>query len=169
MKGVTITDVSRAQHTDAALTFVELTWHKQRIENRIRFGRPAAQQVLDRHRRVVSFIPGSIFCFVRWAANEYGTILSRADIVRAVAAGEAYQTLPFVRPGGDILLRADGWPKVERVLHVIDTVEAIGLDPADAAHDYWRHVHNRLAVNEEPRAYTRTRHQAWLKRRDIGS
>ena len=30
--------------------------------------------------------------------------------------GEAYQTLPFVRPGGEILLRVSGWPKVERDL-----------------------------------------------------
>lgn len=169
MKGITITDVSRAQHTDAALTFVELTWHKQRIENRIRFGRPAGQQILDRHRRVVSFTPGSIFCFVRWAANDYGTILSRADIVRAVVPGERHQTLPFVRPGGDILLRMDGWPKVERVLHVIDAVEALRIDPADVAPDYWQHVHNRLSVNEMPRNYTRTRHQAWLKRREVGA
>ena len=169
MKGVTITDVSRAHDADAPLTFVELTWHKQRIENRIRFGRPAGQQILDRHRRVVSFIPGSIFCFVRWAANEYGTILSRADILRAVAPGESYQTLPFVRPGGDILLRMDGWSKVERVLHAIDAVEALDIDPADVAPDYWQHVHNRLSVNETPRNYTRTRHQAWLKRRAVGA
>jgi hypothetical protein len=169
MKGVTITDVSRAHDADPALTFVELTWLKQRIENRIRFGRPAGQQILDRHRRVVRFTPGSIFCFVRWAANEYGTILSRADIVRAVIPGERHQTLPFVRPGGDILLRIDGWPKVERVLHVIDAVEALGIDPADVAPDYWQHVHNRLSVNEVPRNYTRTRHQAWLKRREVGA
>lgn len=169
MKGVTIANVSRAHDADAALTFVELTWHKQRIENRIRFGRPAAERILDRHRRVVSFAPGSIFCFVRWAANDYGTILSRADIVRAVAAGEPYQTLPFVRPGGDILLRVDGWSKVERVLQVIDAVEALGIDATDVAPDYWRHVHNRLTVNAEPRTYTRTRHQAWLKRREVGA
>jgi hypothetical protein len=169
MKGTTITDVSRAHDADTALTFVELTWHKQRIENRIRFGRPAGQQILDRHRRVVSFTPGSIFCFVRWAANDYGTILSRADIVRAVGPGEHHQTLPFVRPGGDILLRVDGWPKLERVLHVIDAVEALRIDPADVAPDYWQHVHNRLSVNEMPRNYTRTRHQAWLKRREVGA
>ena len=112
-------------------------------------------KILDRHRRVVSFAPGSIFAFVRWAANDFGTIISRIDIVRAVAPGEPYQTLPFVRPGGDILLRIDGWPKVERVLQAIDAVEALGVDPADAAPDYWRHVHNRLTAGDEPRAYTR--------------
>jgi hypothetical protein len=167
MKSVMLRDVSRARDADVPFTFVELTFHKQRIENRIRFGQPAGQQILDRHRRVLTFAPGSIFCFVRWAANEYGTILSRADIVRAVCPGERYQTLPFVRPGGEILLRMDGWPKVERVLQVIDAVEALGIDPADAAPDYWQHVHNRISVNETPRNYTRTRHQAWLKRREV--
>ncbi len=167
MKGLMMTDVSRAHNGGETLTFVELTWHKQRIENRIRFGRQVGQQVLDRHRRVISFAPGSIFAFVRWASNDFGTIISRIDIVRAVAAGERYQTLPFVRPGGEILLRMDGWPKVERVLQAIDAVEALGIDLADAAPDYWQHVHNRLSVNETPRAYTRTRHQAWLKRREV--
>jgi Protein of unknown function (DUF2840) len=168
MRGAMMINVSRAHDAGAALTFVELTWHKQRIENRIRFGRQVGQEILDRHRRVVSFAPGSIFAFVRWAANDFGTVISRVDIVRAVAAGECCQTLPFVRPGGEILLRMDGWSKVERVLQAIDAVEALGVDPADAAPDYWQHVHNRLSVNETPRAYTRTRHQAWLKRREIG-
>jgi hypothetical protein len=169
MRGATPINLSRAHDAATMLTHVELTRHKQRVEHRIRFGRQVGQHVLDRHRRVVSFAPGSIFAFVRWAANDFGTVISRIDIVRAVAAGERYQTLPFVRPGGDILLRMDGWTKVERVLQAIDAVEALGVDPADAAPDYWQHIHNRLSVNEIPRGYTRTRHQAWLKRREIGS
>ncbi|MBP0574670.1 DUF2840 domain-containing protein, partial [Mycobacterium tuberculosis] len=87
---------------------------------------------------------GSIFAFVRWAANDFGTILSRIDIVRAVEPGEAYQTLPFVRPGGDILLKIEGWPKVEQVLRHIDAVEAIGIDACEVAPDHWRHIHNRM-------------------------
>jgi hypothetical protein len=89
------------------------------------------------------------------------------DIVRAVEPGVCYQTLPFVRPGGEILLRVDGWPKVERVLQAIDAVEALDIDPADAAPEYWRHLHNRLAAGHEPRAYTRAQHAAWLKRRSV--
>ena len=42
----------------------------------------------------------------------------------------------------------DGWPKVERVLQAIDAIEALGVDPADVAPDYWRHVHNRLRAGE---------------------
>ena len=150
------------------LTTVELLWIEKRIENRIRFGRPAQEKTLDRRRRVLSFSPGIVFAFVRWTANDYGTLISRVDIVRAVKPGEPCSTVPWVSPGGDILLRLSSWPKVEKVLQLIDAVEALGIDPADAALDYWGHVHNRLSVNETPRPYTRSRHQAWLHRQRIG-
>ncbi len=150
------------------LTHVELTWLEKRIEHWIRFGRIAEERVLNRRTRVVSFASGSVFAFVRWASNDFGTIVSRIDVVRAVAAGEPYSTLPFVRPGGEILLRISGWPNVSRVLQAIDQVESAGVDPADAAPDHWRHVHNRLTAGEEPRAYTSARHNAWLLRRGDG-
>ncbi|MBN9306952.1 MAG: glycosidase [Devosia sp. 67-54] len=150
-----------------ALTLVELTWREKRIEYWIRFGQPSYEQVLDRHRRLVGFAPGAIFAFVRWAANDHGTVLSRIDIVRAVGRGGPFQTLPFVRPGGDILLRADSWPKVAHVLEIIDAVEAPGTAPELASPDYWRHVHHRIAASMEPHAYTAERHAAWLKRRSI--
>jgi hypothetical protein len=149
------------------LTHVELLWLEKRIENWIRFGRHAEEQILDKRRRILSFSPGSIFAFVRWTSNDFGTVISRIDILRAVPSGQRCATVPYVRPGGDILLRLAGWPKVERVLQIVDAVEALGVDPADAAPDYWHHVHNRLSVNEVPRSYTRSRHQAWLHRRRI--
>ncbi len=158
--------VPSAQPSDGP-THVELTYIEKRIENWIRFGREAREQVLDRRRRVLSFRSGSIFAFVRWAANDFGTILSRIDIVRAVEPGEAYQTLPFVRPGGDILLKIEGWPKVEQVLRHIDAVEAIGIDACEVAPDHWRHIHNRMRAGEAPCAYTLARHQAWLQRREV--
>ena len=149
------------------LTHVELVWIKKRTENRIRFGRIEQEHRLDRQRRVVSFALGSIFAFVRWASNDYGTVLSRIDILRAVGPGERYSTVPHVFPGGESLLRVSGWPKVEKVLQAIDAVEALGIDPADAAPEHWRHIHNRMFVGQQPRAYTRSRHQAWLHRRKL--
>ncbi|PVA08684.1 glycosidase [Pelagivirga sediminicola] len=154
-------------HNSDAPTHVELTWVEGRIEYWIRFGRQASERIIDRRRRVVSFRPGAIFAFVRWAANDYGTVISRIDIVRAVELGSAYQTLPFVRPGGEILLKIEGWPKVEKVLQHIDAVEAAEVDPCDVALDHWRHVAHRMSAGQEPRPYTRERHQAWLKRREI--
>src|SRR5690606_30780425 len=91
-------------------TLVELTFQRKRIEHWIRFGRKSYEQIIDRRRSVVGFAPGSVFAFVRWASGDYGTVVSRIDIVRAIGRGEPFQTLPFVRPGGEILLRLDGWP-----------------------------------------------------------
>ena len=148
-----------------ALTAVELTWLEKRVEHWIRFGRDVGETIIDRRRLVLSFAPNTIFAFVRWASNDFGTVVSRIDIVRAIAPGEAYQTLPFVRPGGDILLRIHGWPKVQQVLAAIDAVEAVGVDPVEASPDHWRHVHNRLTAGAAPRPYSRVQHDAWLLRR----
>src|SRR3546814_8412805 len=78
-----------------------------KVERWIRFGRKSYEQIIDRRRSVVGFAPESVFAFVRWAAGEHGTVISRIDIVRAIGRGEPFQTLTFVRPGGDILLRLD--------------------------------------------------------------
>lgn len=152
---------------DEDLTHVELTWVEKKIECWIRFGSIAQEKVLDRRRRIVSFRPGTAFAFVRWAANDFGTIISRVDIVRAVARGQAHHTLPFVRPGGDILLKIEGWPKVERVLQTIDGIEHLGIDPEAVSPDHWRHVHNRMVVGQDPRAYTHDLHRAYLLRRGV--
>ena len=167
MKNHDHTSGSHTAREDGAsdLTTVEILWLEKRIENRVRFGRSVSEKFVDRNRRVLSFAPGSIFAFVRWTSNDFGTILSRIDILRAAMPGRSYSTVPWVKPGGESLLRLSGWPKVERVLQLIDTVEALDIDAADVAPDYWHHAHNRLSVNETPRPYTRSRHQAWLHRR----
>ena len=149
------------------MTRVELTWIEKKIEYWIRFGQAANEQIVDRRQRILSFRPNTVFAFVRWASNDFGSIISRIDIVRAIGRGEPFQTLRVVRPGGDILLRLDSWSKVQRALAAIDAVEALGLDPADASPDHWRHVHNRLAAGLEPNAYTPERHAAWIGRRRI--
>ena len=61
----------------------------KRIENRIRFGHQVSEQIIDRHRRVLGFASGSIFAFVRWTSDDFGIALSRVDILRAVASGQA--------------------------------------------------------------------------------
>ncbi|KMY86405.1 hypothetical protein BUMB_04011c [Candidatus Paraburkholderia calva] len=158
--------VSSAPPSDS-LTHVELTHVEKRIENWIRFGRHAAERILDRCR-VLPFRPNRVFAFVRWAANDYGTVISRIDIVQTIAPGEPYQTLPFVWPGGIILLKIEGWPKVERVLRHIDAIEVAGIHRSSRGlAGSLRHVHACLGVGHEPRPYTMERYRAWLKRREI--
>lgn len=151
------------------LTEVELTWIEKRSENWIRFGRDVGEQILDRRRRVLRFAPNSVFGFVRWTANDHGTIASHLDVLRAVLPSEPQQTVPFVRPGGDILLKVAGWPKVERVLQMIDAIEATGIDAGDVSPEHWRHVHNRMTAGEPPRLYTMGHHKAFLLRRRVGA
>src|SRR6478609_3536958 len=146
--------MTEARVSRDTLTHIELIWHEQQIEHWIRFGRDVGEQILDRRRRVLSFAPNSIVAYVRWASGDFGTIVSRIDILRTVRRGEAFSAVPYVRPGGEILLRVSGWARVERVLQAIDAAEQIGIDAADACPDHWQHVHNRLAGGQVPRPYS---------------
>lgn len=149
-------------------TQVELLWLEGQIERWIRFGRAAAERIVDRRRRILEFGPGAIFALVRWRAGEYGTVESRIAILRAVAKGEAFTTYPFVAPGAEILLNLSGWARVQAVLDAIDRVEGQGLRPEEVAPDHWRHVGARIGVGLPPRRYDRARHRAWILRRRLG-
>jgi len=152
-------------------TQVELTWIKDRIENRICFGHVVDETVVDATQRIVSFAPASIFAFVRCAWDQYGTNVSRIDILRAVRRGQSYSTVPCVRPGGEILLRLVGQSKVESALKAIDAVRKLDIDPADSEPEYWRMVHNRLTVKPPDKfhMYTHSQHNAWLRRRNVSA
>ena len=152
---------------DPPLTHVTLVWQEGVREDWLRFGKPVAERVVDRRTRIESYDPGQVFALVRWAANDYGTVRSTLDIMRAVGRTEVYTTVPQVDPGGELLLSVHGWPRVRRVLALIDAVEAAGTDPCEAAPDHWRHVHNRLAAGQPPRAYAPARHRVWLRRRKL--
>lgn len=148
---------------------VELVHYERQVEHWIRFGRHAAEEIFDRRRRVLTFPPGSVFAFVRWASGDYGTVVSRVDILRACGPCEPLTSIPGVTPGGEPLLRLSGWPKIERVLEAVDQVEALGLSPEDICPEHWRHVHNRLSAGKAPRAYALARHRAWLLRQRISA
>ncbi len=148
-------------------TLVELYWLQGRIERWIRFGDAATERILNRRQRVLAFSPGSVFAYIRWASNDYGTLISRLDILRAVPPGEPCSTIPFVTPGGEVLLRAFSWPKVRLVLEHVDAIEALGIDPVAVDTNHCRHAHNRLAAGQEPRAYTLDRHRAWTMRSKV--
>jgi hypothetical protein len=151
----------------SGLTDVELTWIEGRLEHWIRFGRVAADRIVDRRTRIASFRPGAIFAFVRWTSNDFGTTHSSIAIVSAMQPGSPYATHPFIRPGGELLLRIHGWPKVDQVLKAIDAIEAGGVDPCEVAPDHWRHVGGQLAAGLPCRPYGPDRHAAWLRRKAV--
>jgi Protein of unknown function (DUF2840) len=149
------------------VTEVDLVHYAGKLEHWIRFGYHASERIIDRRRRTLFFRPGSIFAFVRWQANDYGTVNSHIDIIRAVVPSAPCTSVPRVRPGGELLLSVRGWPKVARVFAAITAVEVLDIDPAAICPDYWRHLHNRLGVGMEPRPYSAQRHRAWLLRQRI--
>lgn len=151
------------------LTHVDLIWLERKQERWVRFGTAAHQRTIDHSRRILSYRPGDRFALVRWTANDFGTTTSRIDVVQAVESGHPFQTLPCVRPGGEILLSVAGWPQVERVLRAVDAIERIGIQPEAVSPDHWRHVHNRLTALQEPRSYTIAHHHAFLLRRRASS
>ena len=152
---------------DPQLTDVTLVWREGRREDWLKFGKPVATRIVDRRQRIESYAAGQVFALVRWASNDYGTIHSTLDIVRAVSLGEPCTPIVQVDPGGELLLSVRGWPKVAQVIPLIDAIEASGIDPCEVAPDHWRHIHNRLAGREAPRGYSLVRHRAWLQRRAL--
>ncbi len=147
------------------LTHVTLFWREGKHEDWLKFGKPVADRIVSRSERIESYAPGQVFALVRWASNDYGTIRSSLDIVRAVEPGESVTPVTQVDPGGEVLLDVHGWPKVARVFRLIDAIEASGIDPCEVAPDHWRHIHNRMAAREVPRDYSPARHRAWLQRK----
>jgi hypothetical protein len=124
------------------LTHVKLFWRKGKHEDWLKFGKPVADRIVSRSQRIESYSPDQLFGLVRWASNEYGTIRSSLDIVRAVQAGEPVTPVQQVDPGGEVLLSVHGWPKVAQVFR-------------------------RMAAREAPRRYTAERHRAWLQRKAL--
>lgn len=159
------TPTSAAHDGAPQLTQVTLVWQESKREDWLKFGRPVATRIVDRKQRIEGYAAGQVFGLVRWASNEYGTVRSTFDIVRAVEAHEPCVPVPQVNPGGELLLSLRGWPKVAQVFRLIDAIESAGIDPCDVAPDHWRHIHNRLAGRENPRDYSVARHRAWLLRK----
>jgi hypothetical protein len=144
------------------LTRVVLAFVPERVNNRLRYGHPVHEIVLDRWRTIVQFAPESVFCRVCWLANDYGTTVWNLSVLQAGRAGESLNSMAGIFPGARRLLHASGELKVQRVLHVVDAIETLAIDPAAVSPAYWELLHNRLATREQLPDYTLERHAAHL-------
>ncbi|EPH3308006.1 MULTISPECIES: DUF2840 domain-containing protein [Gammaproteobacteria] len=149
------------------LTRVSLAYIEQRIDIYLRFGEPARTVRLDRWRRVAVFLPGAMFCRIRWQANDYGTVRWQLMVMQACTPLDAAQRIPGVLPGARLLLHAEGEPAVRAVLAQIDAIEALGITPTAVSPAYWRTLGNRLAARLPLPEYTAERHAAWLAGRAL--
>jgi len=152
----------------ARLTRVSLAYIEQRIDIYLRFGEPARTVRLDRWRRVAVFLPGAMFCRIRWQSNDYGTVRWQLMVMQACTPLDAAQRIPGVLlPGARLLLHAEGEPAVRAVLGQIDAIEALGIAPTAVSPAYWCMLGNRLAARLPLPAYTTERHAAWLAGRAL--
>ena len=157
-----------AGQADAApLTRVSLAYVEQRIDLYLRFGEPARIVRLDRWRRVAVFLPGAMFCRIRWHANDYGTVRWQLMVMQAGTPLDDVQRIPGVRPGARLLLHAEGENAVRAVLERIDGIEGQGIAAIDVSPAYWRTLANRLAAHLSLPEYTAERHAAWLAGRAL--
>ena len=94
--------------SDIPLTRVSLAYIEPQFKLYLRFGEPARTLRLDRWRRCAVFLPGAMFCRIRWQANDYGTVRWQLMVMQAATPLDAMQRIPGVRPGARLLLHAEG-------------------------------------------------------------
>lgn len=136
-----------------SLTRATVLFFADKVNDRTRFGRLAGERIIDRRARIALFAPGSLFGYVQWRANRYGTEHWRFYVLRAGAPDERLQTVPGIAPGAHILTSLAGQARVQRALDLVDAIEAGGVHPADAPESYWRVVQNRLTAGLACRPY----------------
>ena len=156
-----------SQPATAPLTRVALAYIEARFKLYLRFGEPARTHQLDRWRGSAVFLPGAVFCRVRWQANDYGTVRWQLMVMQACTPLDAAQRIPGVQPGARLLLHAEGNNAVRAVLERIDAIEALDIAPVAVSPAYWRTLANRLAARLPLPEYTAERHAAWLTGRAL--
>ena len=151
-----------ALSNQAALTRVSLGFIAQRMNLYLRFGTPTRIVQLGRWRRVAVFLPSTMFCRIRWEANDYGTTCWQLMVMQACTPLDVAQRIPGVQPGARLLLHAEGERSMRAVLERIDVIEAHGIAAGDVSPAYWHTLGNRLAAHLPLPDYTTARHAAWL-------
>lgn len=155
------------QPAGAPLTRVALAYIEARFKLYLRFGESARTLRIDRWRRCALFLPGAMFCRIRWQANDYGTTRWQLMVMQACTPLDEAQRIPGVQPGARLLLHAEGENQVRAVLERIDAIEARGIAPVGASPAYWRTLANRLAAHLPLPDYTTERHGACLSGRAL--
>lgn len=151
----------------ARLTAVRLHHRPDMTDAWLRFGHPVAERHRGRRRGIAWFVPGSLFGYVDWRANDYGTVRWTFCVARAVRPGGAIVTIEGVAPGAELLLAASGKAAVKRALAHVDAIEAAGIDPAAVDADHWRAAANRIAARDDPRPFDPAAHAAARAREEL--
>jgi hypothetical protein len=146
------------------MTRVSLMFVADRFNAWLRFGQPIDVEIVDDELRRAYFAPRSVFAYVRWSANDYGTREWNLMVLRARDLAERMYRVRGVEPGAEVLLSVCGAARVRRALALIDAIERAGIPAEQVSPSYWSAVHGRIAANVEVRAYGRAEHEASRQR-----
>jgi hypothetical protein len=148
------------------LTRVALAYIEPRFKLYLRFGEPARTLQLDRWRRCAVFLPGAMFCRIRWQANDYGTIRWQLMVMQACTPLDAAAHPRRAAGRAPAAARRRRCQRARRAgthrRHRGAGHRAIDVSPA-----YWRTLGNRLAARLPLPEYTAERHAAWLAGRAL--
>lgn len=144
------------------LTRVSLLHIYRQLDVYLRFGEPLYTLRVDRQHRIAVFMPGAVFCRIRWHANDHGTVRWQLMVMQACAASTAAQRIAGVSPGASLMLHAEGAAAVRSVLLRIDAIERRSIPLAKVSTVYWQTLANRLAAHMPLPDYTPERHAGWL-------
>lgn len=136
-------------------TLVQLHFVRGMINHRLRFGQPEAKTKLDKYRSLASFCDGSVFGYIRWRANAYGTIDWRVFVVKAQSDGVLSQ-VAGITPAVKILVSVQGKPAVKRSFTALDKLEKqAGGRLENVPESYWPQFNNALLLRRTPRQLPR--------------
>lgn len=136
-------------------TVVQLHFVRGMINHRLRFGQPETQTKLDKFRSLASFSSGSIFGYIRWRANDYGTIDWRVYVLKAQNDGLSSEIIG-ITPAVKILVSVQGKPAVKRCFAALDRLEKEAGGTLECVPEsYWPLFNNALLLRKSPRKLPR--------------
>lgn len=138
-----------------ALTQVQCHFVRDKINHRLRFGKPSESVRLDKYRHIALFQPSNIFGYIRWRANKYGTQDWRVYVIQTGADGPMTE-VPGISPAAHVLVSIQGYDRVKRTLPLLDRLERDvknGLESVPIS--YWRVFQSTVLRNKPLRSLPR--------------
>ena len=136
-------------------TLVQLHFVKGLINHRLRFGTPQSITKLDKYRSIAVFKSGSVFGYIRWRANEFGTQDWRVYVLKVQTDGYISEVIG-VSPAVKVLLTAQGKPAAKRCLSALDALEIeAGGSLSNVPESYWASFCNAVLLRKTPRKLPR--------------
>ena len=137
------------------LTHVQIHFVKDIINHRLLFGEPYELITLDRFRRLAVFTPNEIFGYIRWRANQYGTVEWRLFVVKSGVAGHMTQ-IQGISPAVKILISVSGRNGMKRALSTLDVLKENTKNGLQGVPEsYWKVVQSALIRNSTLRLLPR--------------